>query len=241
MALLSDRYETLLLGLVELYIASARPVSSQTLLQTMQLDLSPATVRGVLQELEEVGYLFSPHTSAGRVPTDKGYRYYVDHLRATRMSAREQTAMSKQLAELNSEYNHLARSTAKLLSLLSHSVVISGLPEARETQLAGLSELLDQPEAEAVEAVQEFGDIIDAIDEYLAQFKAIQRGPQVFIGEEIPFMKASHMSLMLRDVHPENDQRMTLVIIGPKRMAYQRNVALLNAVSEILENNSSNY
>ncbi|MAF80620.1 hypothetical protein CL628_01260 [bacterium] len=240
MGLLAERYATLLAGLVEIYIETARPVGSAGLIAFLKLDVSSATVRTALHELEEAGYIVQPHTSAGRVPTDKGYRYYVDHLRAMRLTKPEQTALGKQFATLNREYQHLARSTVKLLSLLSHSVVVSGLPEARETQLAGLSGLLEQTEAESVEAVKEVGTIIDALDEYLNQFEDTSDGPQVFIGEEIPFMNARHTSLVVHDVHPENEQRMTVVLIGPKRMPYQRNVSLLNAVSEILENYEPN-
>lgn len=236
MGLLSERYAKLLAGLVEEYIDTARPVGSDALRESLDLDLSPATVRNVLRDLETEGYIFQPHTSAGRIPTDKGYRYYVDHLRGTKMSRREQASIERQFTQLRHEYQHLARSTAKLLSLLSRSVVISGIPAAHDTQLAGFTELLEQPEAASQEAVQEVGRIIDALDEYLTQFQPTSSGPQVFIGEEIPFINARHTSLVVSDVHPENDQRMTLVLIGPKRMAYQRNVSLLNAVSEILEN-----
>jgi len=240
MGLLAERYAMLLAGLVEIYIETARPVASGVLISFLKLDVSSATVRTALHELEEAGYIVQPHTSAGRVPTDKGYRYYVDHLRTERLSKSEQTALSQQFATLNREYQHLARSTAKLLSLLSHSVVISGLPETQGAQLAGLGGLMGQPESDSVEAVKEVGAIIDALDVYLNQFEGAERDPRVFIGEEIPFINARHTSLVVRDVHPDTDQHMTVVLIGPKRMPYQRNVALLNAVSEILEDYESN-
>jgi len=235
MGLLAERYATLLAGLVELYIDTARPVGSTAIIDFLQLPVSSATVRTALQELEEAGYVFQPHTSAGRIPTDKGYRYYVDHLRAGRLSKQEQSSLSQQFKQINEEYQHLARSTAQLLSLLSQSVVISGLPEAHDKQMAGLGGMLAAHEPSSVDEVREVGDIIDAIDEYLGQHGDTASEPQIFIGEEIPFVKARHTSLVVRDVHPENNQRMTLVLIGPKRMPYQRNMALLNAVSEMLE------
>lgn len=234
--MLNQRYQQLLAGLVEEYIRTARPVSSAMLVRSLGLPVSPATVRAVLAELEETGFIHQPYTSAGRIPTDKGYRYYVDHLRDRHLSAKEQLSIEEHFKRLRQEYQHLARSTAKLLSLLSHTVVLTGIPEAKEMQLAGLRELLGQPEGDSAETIREMSQIVDALDEYLGKLvTATKTGPQIFIGEEIPFVNAKHTSIIVQGAHPEEQEKMMLVIIGPKRMAYQRNVALLNAVSEIIE------
>jgi len=78
--MLDERARTLLKTLVERYIAEGQPVGSRTLSRASGLELSPATIRNVMADLEDAGYLTHPHTSAGRVPTDKAYRFYVDHL-----------------------------------------------------------------------------------------------------------------------------------------------------------------
>ncbi len=77
---LSERAETLLKKLIQLYIVGGQPVGSRTLAKEAQLDLSPATIRNVMSDLEELGLIQAPHTSAGRVPTQKGYRLFVDTL-----------------------------------------------------------------------------------------------------------------------------------------------------------------
>jgi heat-inducible transcriptional repressor len=77
---LGDRNRRILEAIIEEYIDSAEPVGSRTVARRHPLGLSPASVRNVMADLEEMGYLHSPHTSAGRVPTDKGYRFYVDSL-----------------------------------------------------------------------------------------------------------------------------------------------------------------
>src|SRR5512145_663579 len=77
---LSDRRRQILEVIIEEYIATAQPIGSRTLTRFSAISLSPASVRSVMAELEELGYLHSPHTSAGRVPTEKAYRYYVDSL-----------------------------------------------------------------------------------------------------------------------------------------------------------------
>src|SRR3979490_3513408 len=77
---LSERAQLLLKALIENYIRDGQPVGSRTLSRDSGLSLSSATVRNVMADLEELGFVASPHTSAGRVPTDKGYRFFVDTL-----------------------------------------------------------------------------------------------------------------------------------------------------------------
>src|SRR5512141_2879554 len=77
---MDDRTTRVLRHIVEDYIASAEPVGSRTISKKMGQTLSPASIRNIMADLEEAGYLMQPHTSAGRVPTDRGYRYYVDSL-----------------------------------------------------------------------------------------------------------------------------------------------------------------
>jgi len=78
--MLDDRAKLLLKTLVERYIADGQPVGSRTLSRAPGLDLSPATIRNVMSDLEEIGLLSAPHTSAGRIPTAQGYRVFVDSL-----------------------------------------------------------------------------------------------------------------------------------------------------------------
>ncbi|UCF89338.1 MAG: heat-inducible transcription repressor HrcA [bacterium] len=82
----SERHHEILMALIRFYIGTAEPVGSKTLVERRGLAVSPATVRGVLAELEAEGYLSQPHTSAGRVPTEKAYRYYVDNLLGQRFT-----------------------------------------------------------------------------------------------------------------------------------------------------------
>ena len=78
--MLDKRSQILLKTLVEHYISDGQPVGSRTLSKCSGLDLSPATIRNVMSDLEELGFIASPHTSAGRIPTQRGYRFFVDTL-----------------------------------------------------------------------------------------------------------------------------------------------------------------
>lgn len=96
---LSDRTRRILATLVRSYIETGEPVSSGTLAQKTGLNVSSATVRNVLAQLEEMGYVWQPHTSAGRVPTDAGYRCYVDMLLDSRRSAKDASAVEARLRQ----------------------------------------------------------------------------------------------------------------------------------------------
>src|SRR5213076_239593 len=95
--MLDDRAKLLLKALIERYIADGQPVGSRTLSRASGLELSPATIRNVMADLEDMGLIASPHTSAGRVPTARGYRLFVDMMMTSRPP--EQAQLSAELRE----------------------------------------------------------------------------------------------------------------------------------------------
>ena len=125
---LNDRAQQLLKALIEKHIADGQPVGSKTLVKDSALSLSPATVRNVLAELEEKGFLSSPHHSAGRVPTALGYRFFVDSLLKIKpLNPETVAAFEKQLPSKQSS-QELINSASSLLSTLTHMVGVVTLP-----------------------------------------------------------------------------------------------------------------
>ncbi|MBI5210687.1 MAG: heat-inducible transcription repressor HrcA [Elusimicrobia bacterium] len=115
------RKHDLLQWVIHYYIKTSRPVASSVIASESGIDLSSATVRNVLQELEEEGFLHQPHSSAGRVPTDKGYRFYVDYLMGIqRLASGEKEKIERQYRHRVSELDTLLSETSKLLSRASH-------------------------------------------------------------------------------------------------------------------------
>ena len=128
--MLSERAQSLLKILVERYIAEGQPVGSRSLSKFSQLELSPATIRNVMADLEEMGFVASPHTSAGRVPTPKGYRFFVDTLLTVRpMEQMERQQLEEQLAP--GDPHQLVASASQLLSDLTHFAGIVVAPRRR--------------------------------------------------------------------------------------------------------------
>ena len=142
--MLSDRAQNLLKILVERYIADGEPVGSRALSRASNLDLSPATIRNVMADLEEMGFVASPHTSSGRVPTPKGYRLFVDTLLTVRpLEDVERQQLARQL--LPDDPHRVVTAASQMLSDLTHfaGVVVSPRRRGavlRHIEFFGLSE-----------------------------------------------------------------------------------------------------
>jgi heat-inducible transcriptional repressor len=142
--MLDDRSARLLKTLIERYIAEGTPVGSRALSRFSGLDLSPATIRNVMSDLEEAGFVVSPHTSAGRVPTARGYRLFVDRLLTMQPLAKQQIAeMGDSLRPAHPQ--QLIANASQLLSQLTHFAGIvamprRSLPKIRQIEFIGLSE-----------------------------------------------------------------------------------------------------
>jgi heat-inducible transcriptional repressor len=117
--MLSERAQSLLKILVERYIAEGQPVGSRSLSRACSLELSPATIRNVMADLEEMGFVASPHTSAGRIPTPKGYRYFVDTLLTVQpLQEGERKQLTESLAP--DDPHRLVTAASQMLSDLTH-------------------------------------------------------------------------------------------------------------------------
>ena len=124
MTILDERKMQVLRAIVTDYVASREPVGSKALVERHQLGVSPATVRNDMVVLEEEGYIAQPHTSAGRIPTDKGYRLFVDKLATIKpLSAAEQRAINAFMTGAL-DVNDLVARTVRLLAQLTHQVIL---------------------------------------------------------------------------------------------------------------------
>lgn len=133
--MLNARHQGVLRAVVLDYIRTAEPVGSRTISRKYGFSLSPATIRGIMADLEELGYVAQPHTSAGRVPTDRGYRFYVDALMDRPMlSQAEVERIEQQVTPVAVEVEELLRETGRLLSALSPYVAVVLAPRLQESQ-----------------------------------------------------------------------------------------------------------
>jgi heat-inducible transcriptional repressor len=163
---LESRRNKILEFIIRTYIDEVEPVGSQTVCRRFRLGLSPATVRNIMAELEELGYIAQPHTSAGRVPTDRGYRYYVDYLM-------EPEKLNKDyLDQIEQQYQNkkfviedIIKKAAFLLSELTKKTSIILYPNLNKTQLKKIEFFLLEPDKIMITLVSSSGLIKNSIAE----------------------------------------------------------------------------
>ena len=133
---MTDRKCNILKIIVEEFIATAQPVGSKTLIEKFNLPFSSATIRNEMQELEENGYLEKPHTSAGRIPSPQGYRFYVEHLRSHNRLNELTSHLESVFNNRTLEIQEIIRQTSQVLSQMTNLTSIVLGPKADEEALA---------------------------------------------------------------------------------------------------------
>ncbi|MFA5163548.1 MAG: hypothetical protein WC441_03390 [Patescibacteria group bacterium] len=222
--MISDRKKIILQTLVKEYIKTAQPVSSGVLVEKYKLDISPATVRNELMELEDEGYIFQPHTSAGRVPTEAAYEL---ELTSSRKKKDLKEAERKALESSFSNNEASFRQTAKLIADLSNGAVFWAFHK-NDLYYTGLSNLFSQPEFTRLDMVCDVSEIIDRLEEIIGDvFEDFENGKQVLIGSKNPF--GAFLSTVLVK-YKSNKQSGLFGILGPMRMDYARNLALVEFI-----------
>src|SRR5882762_1172154 len=121
---LHHRARSILYAAVTEFISTGEPVGSRTLAKKYGLDLSPASIRNVLSDLEEAGYLHQPHTSAGRIPTDRAFRLFIDALMEVRQLSRDENALIRARFEELAPGQSILREAGRLLSELTGTAVV---------------------------------------------------------------------------------------------------------------------
>jgi len=229
---LNERQEKLFRMVVETYIETAEPVGSKFLVKQEGLDWSEATVRNDLRALEEAGYLTHPHTSAGRVPTDAGYRHYINsmNLGNLKISGKDEKKVEEILMGDAQDFESGVRTLMKGLAEISGEAIIYSFGKDN-TYYTGLSNLFGKKEFMEPDLVVSTSGIFDRCEEYLDGFEnMIIDDPRFFLGEEQPF--GEDLSVLATRVR--KDKSDMLLMVGLNRMDYKRNYALMQKISEIL-------
>ena len=128
--MLDDRKARVLQALVEEYIRTGEPVSSQVILERSALDVSSATIRNEVARLESYGFVAQPHTSSGRIPTHSGYRYYVDHCSPARLRSATHDRIRSFFSDMHTEVSRLLKETSGLVSDITHLPAVVVSPQA---------------------------------------------------------------------------------------------------------------
>lgn len=225
---MDKRKELILKTIIKEHIKTAQPVGSEGLVDKYNLDISAATVRNEMMELEEAGFIAQPHTSAGRIPTEKAYNFYLETLSEKKLSETEARIFEKILEE-KEEINF--KQAAKAMAKLSDNAVFWAFHK-QNLYYTGISNLLRQPEFSETGLMYDISEVIDRVDEIIGDiFNELKTGPQILIGSKNPF--GAYCGTVITK-YRLGDNVGLVGILGPLRMNYEKNLALIKFLNNIL-------
>ncbi|MFH1253456.1 MAG: hypothetical protein V1664_03960 [Candidatus Uhrbacteria bacterium] len=234
---MEPRRERILRVIIEEYVRTAEPVGSKYLCERCGFEVSPATMRNEMVLLEEEGYLRSPHTSAGRVPTEKGYEFYLRHFVQTNQGEKVENKLRQAIAKADGDDSTLKLMAKTLVDLSGETAIVAFGPH--RSYYTGVANLFQKPDFHDLEMLQNLSSMVDRFDEVAAQiFDRVSVEPQVMIGKENPF--GDDMTAILVKYQLPNKTVGFLGLLGPLRMDYKKNLSLIEGAKEVLGGNESN-
>lgn len=233
------RRREVLAAAIDTYIKSATPVpvSSEMLVRDFSINLSPATVRNCLAELEDLGYLTHPHTSAGRIPTQIGYRYYVDNLmKEIKLIEKEKFRIESDYRRNIGELEAILDETSKLISEITHYAGIVSFSDWHHRMFyKGTSFILEQPEFRDLAKIRHLLAILEEKERLLEIMnRDLKERIAIYIGTEIPCSDIDSCSLIVSSYRVKDKPSGRLAVLGPTRMQYGKVISTLEYLSEQL-------
>lgn len=219
---MEDRAKIILSAIIKEHIKTGLPVGSEILAGKYDLNISSATIRNEMADLEKEGYIIQPYTSAGRIPTAKAYHSYLERLPAKKMPAKDSAVLTDLLAEKD---EHNFKQAAKAVAKISGNAVFWAF-HRHNVYYTGLTNLLEQPEFTQSNVIYEMGGIIDRLDEIVDKvFDDLHPEVKVMLGENNPF---GHFFGTVISKYKHQDKVGMVGILGPIRMDYEKNISLIN-------------
>lgn len=239
---MDSRKEKILGAIIKEYTKTAEPVSSGLLCGKSDLAVSPATIRAEMVDLENMGYLEQPHTSAGRVPTNKAYRYFVDNLlqlKSQDLSLKEREHIKSEIKSADDDPHLISRQVAKVIADVSDNFALSGIVETGEFFKAGFPSLFDMPEFHEFGRLYKLSSILDEFEDYIDLIfeKMLDEDCQILIGRENPIKKIQNETVITAKYPLPHGFEGAAFMIGPVRMKYDKNIALMKYISGLMKSN----
>lgn len=241
---ITPRQTQILVAIIEQYAEVASPVGSVTLAKLF--GVSSATIRAEMAKLEEFGFITQPHTSAGRIPTDKGYRFYVNRLSEQQESerfllnadnsrdnfTRSTQAISLRIQSQKTRADQAIRSAVDSLVELTGNLGLATIGD--QLYINGIYNLFSQPEFESGEAVQSVAQLLDNLEPWLREVSP-NEPLNVYIGSENPIGKSSGASLIISKFQSPFSENSYIGVLGPTRQSYGKVIRLVRHTGEFLE------
>ncbi len=223
---MKERTKKILLAMITEYIDTAVPVASGFLVKKIGDHISSATVRNEFVQLEKDGYIWQPHTSAGRIPTEKGYYFYIqENGLEMELPGTMKSQLNRIMANVNYDQRQKMKELAKLIAEYSGETIMFAFAK-NDIYYTGLSNLFAKPEFDDKDKVVDISRVIDHLEKVVENMFEDFAGPEIKIGVDCPISSFCG-SIFIKT------NRALMATIGPMRMNYPKNYALLNYVSQI--------
>lgn len=229
---MTDRQKKILAAIVEQYAEVASPVGSSLLAKVF--DVSSATIRAEMAILEELGFIKQPHTSAGRIPTDKGYRFYVNNLTGNdSVSAinRAEKALSIRVGH-GGVPERMIRNAVDTLVELTHNLGLATI--GNQLYMSGLSNLFGQPEFMDSRHAQQVARLLDNLEPWLRE-AAPNKPLSVYIGSENPIGSSANATMIISRFKSPYSDHSYIGVLGPTRQSYREVMSLVEYAGKALE------
>ena len=233
---MTTRQAKLLAAIIEQYAEVASPVGSSLLAKVFKV--SSATIRSEMAELERMGFIHQPHTSAGRVPTDKGYRAYVNvihnnsNVSTDVLVNRNARAIEARVSSQTNRADRAIRSTVDSLVELTHNLGLATIGD--ELYLSGIGNLFSQPEFSQGGHTQAVAQLLDNLEPWLRE-AAPNEPLNVYIGSENPIGRNSGCSLIISKFRSPYSDKSFIGVLGPTRQSYNEVMGLVENAGQMLE------
>lgn len=230
---MTERQILILCAIVEQYAEVAAPVGSSLLSKVF--GVSSATIRAEMADLEHMGLITQPHTSAGRIPTDKGYRYYVNRLNDQQSSIEPENRAERALSarvESGGLPERTIRNAVDTLVELTHNLGLATI--GNQLYMSGLSNLFGQPEFMQRGQVQEVATLLDNLEPWLKE-AAPNKPLSVYIGQENPVGRTAGCTLIISRFRSPYSEHSYIGILGPTRQSYRETMNYVRRAGEALE------
>lgn len=228
--MLDARKDTLLRLIIEDYIQTAEPIGSKQLADRHGLDVSSATIRNEMAVLEQEGYLRQPYTSAGRVPTEQAYLYYLKHVVEPTQGHRSRD-LNASVAPNDSLEFALRRIAKRLVDVSGETAIVAIDP--RFGYYTGVSNLFAKPDFDDVDVLRSVSALVDQFDDVVSKiYPLIEEQTVVYVGSQNPF--GDQMTTIIVKYRIGRAHEGLLGLVGPLRMDYGRNIALVEQAKEFI-------
>ena len=235
---LTERKLKILQAIITDFIRNAEPVGSRTLSRALEMNISPATIRNEMADLEEMGYLFHPHTSSGRVPSDKAYRLYVNRMMDRyELEQAEKRRIKRELNTHIEELERTVRHASELLSEMTNLTSFATLEDVRDMRLflQGMTRIFAHPEYRTIENAKPFLEMVDDRDGFASEVAARGDGVSITIGGEHSARIAPGSSIISATYHVDGRMVGKLGVVGPTRMRYSEIASVIEYMSNNLD------